>query len=408
MTLQPRHLLPKSHLEDMYVYPYYARVYSHDQGDFKSVRNSNILIYWPHGFGDFVHLSYLIPLLESSNNYWITRFGDDYISVMEGHDRVSPLYLGTSSTHVHHGALYHNRHFGLDYSEIDGTVKRLNLPFSLYRVCKQHRIDVVLWSGYPETWGRTPFPYHSKIRHLIPYLVREEAQNQIKVGQPLKSSINFEVAPWILRWVEARLASFAGFGVRKLCLISRNGYTSIGKNWGHCWREDLPPTQRREGQECRDFMRLMLRKDRRWMFLVMEDRLFSGDDTVRSPKFNSYSYAELFGISGASSVPYGIVMKALVNLATLSIGVPTGTYHLSMAKADLPTIGIWTEHLPSWFDEPKTSSIHLISRNVCEQQLDLRPGSFCQKGELEFRMLWVASRVITGAQVLSAVEQLFS
>ena len=30
------------------------------------------------------------------------------------------------------------------------------------------------------------------------------------------------------------------------------------------------------GEECRDFMRLMLKKDSKWLFLVTEDRLFEG------------------------------------------------------------------------------------------------------------------------------------
>jgi len=41
----------------------------------------NILIYWPHGFGDLVFLGHLLPLLNPANHYFIYRIGDDNSSV---------------------------------------------------------------------------------------------------------------------------------------------------------------------------------------------------------------------------------------------------------------------------------------------------------------------------------------
>ena len=55
-----------------------------DAGRFAGLSGARILIYWPHGFGDWVHLGAIVPLLEPSNTYAVTRFGDDYVSVMEG------------------------------------------------------------------------------------------------------------------------------------------------------------------------------------------------------------------------------------------------------------------------------------------------------------------------------------
>lgn len=136
----------------------------------------------------------------------------------------------------------------------------------------------------------------------------------------------------------------------------------------------------------------------------MEDRLFSDDHTVRSVELNAVSYAELFGEVGTNVVPFGIMMKALINLADLAIGVPAGPFHLCMAKPELPTVGIWIEHFPSWYDEPKAASIHVASQNIrpaCD-----RPGSFEQKGELEYRIIWCKSRIVQALQVLEAVEQL--
>lgn len=396
----------KLHAEEMYARLYPMRAYSQDGGAFPAVRDANVLLYFPHGFGDWVQVCSILPILEPSNRYWITRFGDDNTALMEGHATVHPLYLGAHSVHSGNGAAYHNENFGLDYDQLDGTERELKLPLPLYEQCIRQNINVFLWCRFPEAFGEAPFPFHTKARHQLPSLVAPETLHQPALHRPLPSSINFAVEGWIARWVESRLKSFAGFGERKLCLIGRNGYTSTGKNWGHLFREDMPVHRRREGEECRDFMRLMLRKDPRWMFLVMEDRLFEGSDTMRGAELQCWSYAELFGAPDTPTLPFGLVLKALMHLAALSVGVPAGPYHLSMAKPELPTVGLWIEHLPSWYDEPKDASIHLLSRNVREQGLDQRPGSFLEQGELRFRGTWLETRIIPGEQVVQAVESL--
>ena len=105
-------------------------------------------------------------------------------------------------------------------------------------------------------------------------------------------------------------------------------------------------------------------------------------------------------------MPFGMLMKALVNLADLSIGVPTGPYHLSMVKPELPTVGLWMQHMPSWYDEPKEAAVHLLSRNIAEAGLDKRSGSFIETPGLTFRTRTLETRIITGQQVLEAVETL--
>jgi hypothetical protein len=323
---------------------------------------------------------------------------------LEGCEFAEPLYVGRNPQTTEAP----NKHFGLDYEEIDGSVKALTMPLALHRRCRQFGIDVVYWTSLPETWGDVPFPYHTKPRSQIPYLVSEERLARVDLSQPLKNPINFISSSWVTRWVEARLSSWGGFGERRLCLISRNGYTSIGKNWGHLFRDDVPGHRLREAQECRDFMRLMLRKDPHWMFLVMEDRLYEGDDTVRSADLHAYSYAELFGPIGGQSPPFGLIMKELANRADLAVGVPAGPYHLCMAKPGLPTVGLWIDHLPSWYDEPKPEAVHLISRNVRDKGLDRRPGSVLDRPGLNYRARLLDTRHIPGEQVLSAVEELLS
>jgi hypothetical protein len=210
----------------------------------------------------------------------------------------------------------------------------------------------------------------------------------------------------IQQFVENRLINFLGLGIRKLCLISRGGYTTPEKFWGRLWRDEVSGCTLSEGEECRDFMRLMLAKDPDWIFLSMEDRIFEGDDTLSSDEIQCVSYAQVFGSIGGTGLPFGLVMKALVNIADLCVGVPSGPYHLSMVKPDLPCIGIWTNQFPSWYDEPKEDSIHVISKNVVEKGYMDRPGSFTEMGGLKYDCRFVDTRRITGEQVMAAAEEL--
>jgi hypothetical protein len=106
-------------------------------------------------------------------------------------------------------------------------------------------------------------------------------------------------------------------------------------------------------------------------------------------------------------MPFAVVMKSLLNLASLSIGVPTGPFHLSMAKPGLPTVGIWIEHLPAWYDEPKSDSIHVIGRSVYDRMAAL-PGCFISRAGLYYRTIASDTPTISGELAMAAVEQILA
>ena len=322
---------------------------------------------------------------------------------MEDHPTVTPILTGIQSTHCDDGGQYDNRHWGLDYESLDGHEQEMRLPQTVYEICRRNEIDTVFWTSFPEPAGFEKAPTHTKARNFFRSILGDQPLPQA-FQQPLPSSLNFTPPDWVLTRVEAKLKNFGGLADRKLCLIGRNGYTSVGKNWGHLWREDLPEGKRKEGEECRDFMRLMLKKDPNWVFLVMEDRLFEGDDTVRSTVLQCVSYAELFGTPDTATLPFGLVMKSLLHIAELCIGVPAGPHHLAMAHPDIPVVGLWTEHIPAWFDEPKTNAIHLLSQNIKNRELDRRPGSFPET--LAHNIIWLDSNIIPGERVLEVCEEL--
>jgi len=120
--------------------PWEMYVHSHDRGNFKDLKNQNILIYWPHGFGDQIFLSYVLPLFEQSNTYWITRFGDDNVYIHDGSKHVKTIKTGYNSTHCSDGGKYGCRHYGLENVSINGSLKKMELPISLWEICKNNNI----------------------------------------------------------------------------------------------------------------------------------------------------------------------------------------------------------------------------------------------------------------------------
>ena len=130
-------------------------------------------------------------------------------------------------------------------------------------------------------------------------------------------------------------------------------------------------------------------------------------NTVCDAALECVCCADLFGDAALSSPPFALVLKALLHFADLVVGVPAGPYHLAMAKPGLPTIGLWTQHWPAWYDEPKAESVHLVSRNLRDSGALSRPGSFSHRGGLEFRTRELKTRIIPGETVLEATEELF-
>lgn len=382
------------------------RVMSHEVGDFSSMSGHNILIYLPHGFGDWIHFSHVLPYLNRSNNYWMTRFSDDTVALMDGSGYCKPFYLGVKSANCDNGGTFENRHFHIDYHEIDGGAMDIQVPIPLSDAIMKREIDTILFTSFPETWGESAFPYHTKARNLLRYLTPTGDVSLNVLSRKLISGINLSVDQFVVQLVDARLRTYCGYGERRLCLVGRNGYTSVSKNWGHEWRTKSDGSVFPEGEEARDFMRLMLKKDPNWLFLSIEDILFEHDHTLKSEELHCYSYAEVFGDTECSVLPFGLLMKALVNLADLSVGVPAGPHHLCMLRDDLPSVGVWISHCPSWYDEPKDASIHVLSRNLKDHGLDTRPGTITERCELRYRTMELDTLRVSGQAVLDAVEVL--
>lgn len=372
------------------------RVFTFDHGRFDRVSGSNVLLYWPHGFGDWAQLSLVLPFLNPSNRYWITRWGDDAVTLLDGHTIARPICLGVNE--FGDGTGYSAVHLGIDFDRVNGGEMELELPENLYQIVRAAGIDCVLCGEFPEPKGRSAAPFHTKPRNLVRHLSSRLPPEFLR---PLRRTISLDEDPLLFTIVRAKLQNYCGYGDRRLCLIAHRGQTSQYKNWGNLWRRELPEGHQKPYRECVDFMKSMLRKDPRWMFLLMEERQFS--DSIACPENHCFTYREVFGEPATACAPLGRVMKCLVRLASLCVGVPTGPYHLAAQVEELPTVGIWLKHLPSWYDEPRDGLVHVIGQRAAAR-LDVLPGSFLERDEFAYKSIRVDTRIVPAEAVMAAVE----
>lgn len=346
-----------------------------DRRRFAALRDRRVLIYWPHGLGDWVHLSTILPLLERSNAYAIARFGDDYVSLMEGNGFVEPLWSGIRAPDD--GRRLGTPHLGLRLKDCNGRNRSLALPSPLAEAVARFSPDTLLWTDYPETEGRTPYPFHTKARNLARLLVRRDRLATIDLSVPLASTLDFSVPAAIRQRVEERLAQFVPDGTR-LGVISRSGVTAARKTWG-------------DGSEARDFVAAM-RRQAAWRFISMDEEPL-GDGV-----------AGFRAIFGDIDEPFARIYKALTAYIDLFVGIPAGPLHLTLARGGIPVVGLWMAHHPDWYDEPNPAAIHLVGRYVRDRRFDRRPATATKPASLAHRITYLDSLEIPAQAVLAAAS----
>jgi hypothetical protein len=347
-----------------------------DRERFAALSGVRALVYWPHGLGDWVHFGAIAPLLEPSNTYAITRFGDDYVSLMEGNRHLEPLFSGVRVPGD--GSDRGAGHFGLRLRDCNGGKATLALPPPVDEAVMRFAPEVLLWTDYPETEGRTPFPFHTKARNLARLLVLRERLDGFNLSQPLPTTIDFTAPPAVQSRVDERLAEFAPPGTR-LCILSRGGISAARKNWG-------------DGSRTRDFASALRRQDARWRVVAMSDES-RGD-----------GYASFSALFGGVDEPFARLYKAVLARSELVVGVPAGPFHAAMARGGIPTVGLWLAHHPDWYDEPNPLAIHLVGNYVREREFQRRPATITKPPSLQHRLLYLDTPEIPIGTVLEVIS----
>ncbi len=355
-----------------------ARAMREDRSRFSRLRDSRVLVYWPHGLGDWVHFGAILPLLEPSNAYGIARFGDDYGSAMEDDRYVTLLRSGVRAPAT--GAELGAAHLGVELRRLNGGRATLALPSPLDDEVRAFAPDALLWTDYPETEGRTAYPFHTKARNLARLLVRAERLAEFDLSKPLPNTIDFRAPAVTQRRVDEKLAAFAPSGT-KLCIVSRAGVTAARKNWG-------------DGTEARSFVTMLRRDDPHWRVLSMDGEAL-GDGVA--------GYREVFN---GIDEPFARVFKAVLARTALFVGVPAGPLHVTMARGAIPVVGLWLSHHPDWYDEPNADAIHLIGKYVRDRRFERRVATTTKPPSLAHRLEYLETDEIPGAAVMDAVRSL--
>lgn len=344
-------------------------VYDDRRGRFARLRHKRVLIYWPHGLGDLAHLATILPFLERSNEYAITRYGDDYVALMDANAYVRPVYTGVRA--ISDGSDAGARHLGVDFKRITGGTQSIHIP-RLEDAFERMHFEAVLYTDYPEREGRTKFPFHTKARALLRDLAHLEPDDLRRLERPLPSTLVFDIEPALQAAVEQRLRTLVEPGER-LMLLTQSGHTAARKNW------EASQAQR---------LRVLVRAD--------------------SPRWKVLSFDEQFrALFGGIEAPFGLVLKALLRCTDLAVGIPAGPLHVALAYGRVPVVGIWLAHHPDWYEERSESAVHLLGKGLFDRRYDRRPATAALPPDLRNRTLSFADRLqIRADDVWQAAREL--
>ena len=360
-------------------------VYSDDGRRFGALTNRRVLIYWPHGFGDFVHLSFVVPLLEPSNEYYLTRFGDDFVHLYDLGERAHPLFSGTRKL-GDGSALGARPHFGLDLDHPPDGVAVLDVPEPLRSRILEQAIDTVLVCRYPEMTGRVPYPWHTKARYLASRIVAPERFAAVDLSLPLRSSLAFRAPADAASRIETRLRERVEPGTH-CYVLSAGGHTQVDKIWSET--------------EVVSFARDVRARDPRARVVTVDERT---SRSIGRERGLAPTTTDLFG---DLDLPFAHVLVTLIRAAHAYVGVASGPLHAAVAMGGRPTVGIWLSHWPEYYDEPTPEAIHLVGPAVYHKGLDRRLGARtkARAGVLPYRIEAFRTRAPSSDDALDALER---
>ncbi|MEO9263775.1 MAG: hypothetical protein ABI282_06740 [Candidatus Baltobacteraceae bacterium] len=358
-------------------------VYDERGGAFARLRNRRVLLYWPHGLGDFVHLGFVLPLLEPSNSYYVTRFGDDFVHLYDGCEYAEPLYSGVALPGD--GSLMGARHLGLNFKKIRNRMTPMHVPEPLRAHVERARIDTVLYTDYPEREGTLPFPFHTKARALARDLVTRERLATLPLNAPLQSGLTFTAPPDVTARIEECLRAFVEKG-DALVIVAAGGHTNPRKRW--------------PDEHVRAFALALRERNGRSKVIAVDERTSS--QIGREPGI-APTTQDLFG---DRSLPFAHVLTTLIRASGGFVGVASGPLHAALAIGGRPIVGIWLAHYPDWYDESHEGSVHLVGPYPYEKRMDCRKATTTLPLSLRARVVPFPDRIPNADDAVRALASI--
>ena len=345
-------------------------VYDERRHAFARVKNERVLVYWPHGLGDFVHFGYVVPLLEPSNTYAITRFGDDFVHLYDGARGIEALPSGVRA--IGDGGAQGARHLGIDWKRIRNRPMHVHFPEPLAAGVRERSFTALLYTDYPEYEGRRAFPFHTKARALIRRLVDPARLRTIDMTRPLRSALAFEAPADARARIEFRLADLVQPN-EHLYLIAPGGHTNAAKVW--------------PASEVATLQEMLPRYDPLARALILDE-------------------PSLHAAFGDLDLPFAHVLVTLIARAHAFIGAAAGPLHAALAMQRAPTVGIWLAHHPDWYDEPYDRAIHLTGPLVHARRYARRKATTTMPPRWRARTIDFPQRIPGAADVIAGLELL--
>ena len=359
---------------------------------FFSLRGENVLVYWPHGIGDWVFLGLVLGLADKSNHYYVVRFGEDHLPIFENApDNIHTVCVSEKPSPPH-GCVNFPGIWQPGWSSL-GTVD-VSLPPSLHDLCVSKNINHVI-CDFPEVYNSGTYPFHTKARNQLRHFMNPEDP---VLKAPIKNNcVSYDIPVDVEQRLEAYFRNETGYDKsKKLCLISRIGDSHIEKNWGHMHREETETQQ--ESEEPMEFISLLKKDDPNWMFVSFERDKFTYPHTLKSEDNDCFASYDIFG---SKKVLFIHVLKFLLKRCDLFVGVPTGLTMMASLSEDFPSISIWLGLFPSWYEEPKQNCTYMLNKTV---QGNDSANSFLEKEGLIYNHIVTEGNIITGEEVMGVYK----
>ena len=356
-------------------------VFDERHSAFSRLRDARVLVYWPHGLGDFVHLGTILPALEPSNTYTITRIGDDFVSIFDGARDVSTIQTGIRR--IDDGSSYGSRHLGINFKHIRNGPMEVVLPDPLTSLVHPAQFDAILYTDYPEPAGKLRFPRFSKARAAIAALASHRI-DAVQWNEPLQNCLSFSPTAAVDEAVSAEFARRFGAQSRVM-LLGTGGHTEPRKEWPSEYERELI---------------------RRWVGADAHNAVVRFQDTQLNLP-NEERVVSVRTLSERIDVPFGALLKGLLANAALYVGVPAGPFHAAMNQGRIPVVGIWQAHHPDWYDEYNGRSRHLLGRFAAKMG-EHRPATKTKLQSLSQHYRRVVSDHVPVSDVWSEIEHVLT
>ncbi len=360
------------------------RAFDERNGAFARLRGERVAIYWPHGFGDWVHFGAIAPLLSPENAYAIFRIGDDFSALFTGVRPVAALPSGIRA--VGDGAELGARHLGMNWKRLRGRMETVALPGSLRDAFERFAPTALLYTDYPEPEGRLAYPFHTKARALARALVSEERLAGFDPARPLRQSLGFKASSDLQRRFDAVLARYVDPGDRVL-LLATSGHTEPAKAW--------------PAADATAFVKMARARDPRVRAIAFGE----SDGSATGPDRRGGTIA-FRSLAAEMDAPFAEVLLALMARSHAFVGVPAGPLHAVAARGGIPLVGLWFAHYPTWYDEPNSLALHLVGKRPIARGFHLRPASTTLPPSLEHRIEHLGTEQIAPEVVLDALARL--